>query len=89
MVRNVSTEMSASSFVIPVNVKSSGFFANSDTHSTISRKNPTPRPPPHSCETRRPPTTTPGLYFNAVPDSLISTAMPFVSLSNKRNIEAS
>ena len=46
-------------------------------------------PPPQSCATRLPPTTTPGLYFSAVPDSLISTAIPFVSLSSNRNSEAS
>ena len=87
--RNVSTDVSASSLVIPVNVRSSGFFAKSDTSRIGSRKYPTARPPPQSCATRLPPTTTPGLYFSAVPDSLISTAIPFVSLSSNRKSEAS
>ena len=88
-VRNVSTLVSASSFVIPVRVKSSGFFANKQRHNTTSKKYPIPLELPQSCDIRRPPVTSPGLYFTLVPDSLITTSIPFVSLSTRRSSEAS
>ena len=87
--RNVSTEISASSLVTPTRVTSTGFFANRPTQRTISRKYPIPRLEPQSCRILRPPVTIPGLYLSAVPDSLISTAIPFVSLSSRRSAEAS
>ena len=88
-VRMVSTEMSTSSLVIPCRVRSTGFLAKRQTGMTTSRKYPMARAVPQSCEMRLPPVTMPGLYLSVVPVSLISTFMPFVSLSSRRSNDAS
>ena len=88
-VRMVSTETSVSSLVMPVRVRSTGFFAKRQIGITTSRKYPIARAVPQSCEMRLPPVTMPGLYLSVVPVSLISTFMPFVSLSSRRSSDAS
>ena len=67
---NVSTEMSLSSFVMPVNDSTTLLFAKMHRGMIASKYQPIDLLLPQSCSTL-PPTTTPGRYLSAVPVSLM------------------
>ena len=84
----VSTETSVSSLVMPVRVRSTGFPQRGDRNHDLEEVSDRARGAA-VVQMRLPPVTMPGLYLSVVPVSLISTFMPFVSLSRWRSSDAS